>query len=136
VTIERGGATLRIVRAGEATPWSGSQGEVDIPVDGRRVEDLLDRLRGLTASGFESGPPKTAATGTIAVDGESSSLARVTWGLLEPSTTAEGDRIWLTTPARPGVFFHMGASSFGLIPAQAADLALPSTPESNPKAGS
>jgi hypothetical protein len=135
VTIERGGTTLRIVRTGEASPWSGSQGSVDFAVDGRRVGDLLDRLRGLTASGFEPAAPKTAPTGTISIENESDALARLTWGSLDSSTGASGGGLWLTTPARPGVVFRMDASSLGSIPAQAADLAPPSSSQASDPGG-
>ena len=123
ITIDRGGTSLRITRAAEGSPWSGADGAVNFPVDDSRVVELLDRMRTLTASGFEPVPPPTVPTGTIAISGGTLELARLTWGTFEKRKDAGAPEVWLTTPSRPGVVFRMGAASFGTVPARAADLA-------------
>jgi len=135
LTIERGRAVLRLAREREGSPWSGADGSADFAVDGRRVEDLLDRIRALTASGFRSGAPPTQPTGTIAIEGGGAELARFTWGpaVDEAKDPAAGE-LWVTTPARPGVVFRMGAASLGPVPTQAADLA-PTVPPTAPASG-
>jgi len=123
LTIDRGGTQLRIVRAKEPSSWSGSEGSTVFPVDGARVEALLDRLSGLSGAGYETAPPATKATGTIGVDGERGELARWTFGPLARAPGVDVESLWITTPARPGVVFRIQASSFGPIPSKAADLA-------------
>jgi Domain of unknown function (DUF4340) len=119
ITLEQGGTSLRIARAGEASPWSGTAGAVTFAVDGHRVDEVLDRWRVLTASGFAPAAPKSERTGTLSIEGESATLASFTWGPL-------GADLWLTTPSRPGVIFQVDADSFGPIPANASDWARPS----------
>ena len=136
LTIERGGTTLRIARAGEASSWSGSEGSAACAVDGNRVDALLDQLRSLTGAGFEAGEPATKATGTIAVEGERGDLARLTWGPLGPSSDSDAESLWITTPARPGAVFRVEASGFGPIPAKAADLAPETTARTEGASGS
>jgi hypothetical protein len=130
LTVSRDGTPVLITRTGEASPWSGSAGAVNFPVDGHRVEELLDRLRGLTASGFAPDLPKSKASGTVVIEGEAGVLARVMWGALERPKDAIGEEVWLTTPARPGVVFRMKAASFGSIPVEPADW----TPAPSPRA--
>jgi uncharacterized protein DUF4340 len=123
LTIERGATQLRLTRSKAPSSWTGSEGAAAFPVDGARVEALLDRLSGLSAVGFESALPATHATGTIAVDGEHGELARWSFGPLTPSQVSDVESLWITTPARPGVVFRIHAASFGPIPSKAADLA-------------
>ena len=123
LTVERGGSRLRIVRTSAESPWSGSQGSAAFAVDGARVDALLDRLSGATGAAFEPKAAGTKATGTIAVEGERGELARWTFGPLAPSSAPDVVALWITTPARPGVVFRVGASGFGPIPATPADLA-------------
>jgi hypothetical protein len=73
LTIEHGAATLRVVREGESSPWLGSDGSGTVPVEGARVIELLERLRGLSCDGFAAARPTTSATGTIIVSGEGKS---------------------------------------------------------------
>jgi hypothetical protein len=129
LTIERGGTSLRIERPGEAMPWTGSAGSDAFPVDPARVDDLLRRLRGLSSSEFESARPASAPTGTLSIDGETALLARIVWGPLGRSPDADGEEVWLTTPARPDVVFRVSAARFGPIPEAASDLAPSSHPE-------
>lgn len=136
LTIERGGTSLRIERAGEGMPWTGSAGSIAFTVDAGRVDNLLDRLRGLTASGFESTPPTSGPTGTLSIEGETTTLARIVWGPIARATAADGEDVWLTTPARPGVVFRTSAARFGPIPESAADFARPPIPESQGVGGS
>jgi hypothetical protein len=123
LTIERGDTTLRIERKTESSPWAGSEGSGAFPVDGKRVDTLLEQLRNLTGLGFEPAPPATPATGTVALAGAAGELARLTWGPLPSAATPGVVSVWLTTPSRPRVVFRVNASGFGPIPARAADLA-------------
>jgi hypothetical protein len=123
LAIERGDTTLRIERNTESSPWTGSEGSGAFPVDGKRVDTLLEQLRNLTGLGFEPAPPATPATGTITLAGAAGELARLTWGPLQSAATPGVVSVWLTTPSRPGVVFRVVASGFGPIPAKAADLA-------------
>ncbi len=134
LSIMRGASVLRVLRAGEGSPWEGSEGATPMAVDGSRVDALLDRLRGLMSAGFEGGEPPTRPTGTIAVSGEKGDLARLTWGPLAPSTHGGDESVWMTTAARPGTVFRVEAVSFGPIPANAADLA-PAEPSKTETAG-
>lgn len=136
VTVDRGGTPVLIARAGEASPWTGSEGAVNFPVDGHRVDELLDRLRGLTASGFAPDLPKSKAKGSLVIEGQAGVLARVTWGALERPKDAGGEEVWLTTPARPGIVFRMEAANFGLIPEERSDWTQPSNPPAQPAGGS
>ena len=112
VTIERGTMALRVARAGEAAPWTGTEGALNIPVDASRVAALLDNLRGLTAAGFDSAIFAKEPIATVTVAGEHAELARLTFG-----------NVWVTTPARPGTVFRVEASAISSIPKTASDLA-------------
>lgn len=136
LTVVRGGTTLRIAREGETSPWTGSEGSAPFAVEASRVEDLLDKLQGLTGAGFEPDAPGTQATGTIALEGERGALARLTWGPLGPSSGSDVSSLWVTTPARPGVVFRVEASGFGPVPAKAADLAPAATARTEGVGGS
>ncbi len=116
LTVSRGGATIELTRAGEASPWAGSDGGVAFPVDGAPVSAFLDRMRGLTASGFESAAPKTKPAGEIVVKGGRGELARLTYGALDSGS------LWVTTPSRPGTVFRVEPVSLGSVPTK-ADLA-------------
>lgn len=122
VSLDRGEAHLTLTRAGGSSAWAGLAGPASIPVDASRVDALLDRLRGLTSSGFTAAAPG-AATGTIVVTGEKGELARLTYGPLPPEAGSNEELLWLTTPARPGVVFKLPAAHVGPIPARASDLA-------------
>jgi len=122
VTLDRGEAHLRISRAAEASAWTGLAGSAPIPVDGARVSALLDRLRGLTSSGFAAAPPG-AASGAIVVAGDHGELTRLTYGSLPAEAGSNEELLWVTTPARPGVVFKLPAAAMGPIPARAEDLA-------------
>ena len=122
VTLDRGESHLRISRTAEASKWTGLDGTAPIPVDESRVSALLDRLRGLTASGFAATAPGPAS-GTIVVASDRGDLAHLTYGPLPPTDGTNEERLWLTTPARPGVVFKITAANMGPIPARAADLA-------------
>jgi hypothetical protein len=134
--IEQGGAPLRVARAEESSPWSGSDASGAFPVDSARVTDLLEKLRGLTCDGFASGAARSNATGTIVVSGEGRELARVTWGPLESETGSHASQLWVTTPDRPGAVFRIEARRFEPIPARAADLASPAGGNHGPVVGS
>ncbi len=136
LTIERADTTLRVTRDSESSPWTGLEGTAPFAVDGKRVDALLDKLRGLTAAGFTPAPPSRPATGTVAVFGAASELARLTWGPLEPSADPGVVSVWLTTPLRPGVAFRVNASGFGPIPARASDLAATESPATAASGGS
>jgi hypothetical protein len=111
LTLSRGPTVLRIVRAGEASPWTGTEGTSKIPVDATKVATLLDSLRGLTASGFGAATSATEPAATITVSGEHAELARLTFGA-----------DWITTPARPGTVFRVEANSLSAFPKTAGDL--------------
>jgi len=136
VSIVRGATHLVVSRSGEAKPWSGVDGSTAVPVDGARVDGLLDRLRGLDASGFLAAPPASATTGTIAVAGEKGELLRLTYGPLPGTAGSEGPSSWVTTPARPGVVFNVSTASLGRVPASAADLAPVASPKTAGSGGS
>jgi hypothetical protein len=125
VSIDRGSAHLRVTRAGEGKPWTGVDGAAPFSVDGARVDALVDRLRALTASGFEPGPAGTKSTGTIAVAGEHGELARLAFAPLPRAADSDDELVAMTTPSRPGVVFRVPALSLGPIPATAADLMPP-----------
>jgi hypothetical protein len=116
LTISRAGATMQLTRAGEASPWAGSDAGVTFPVDGAPISAFLDRLRGLTAGGFESAAPKTKPAGEIVVSGSRGELARLTYGPLDSGS------LWVTTPSRPGTVFRVDPVSLGSVPTR-ADLA-------------
>jgi len=132
VSFERGEARLRVARTAESEAWTGLTGSAPIPVDGSRVSALLDRLRGLTSSGFAEAPG--VATGTIVVTGGAGELARMTYGPLAPAAGTGEELLWMTTPARPGVVFKLPAAYLGPIPSRASDLAPPAATEA-PRSG-
>lgn len=134
IAIERGGATLRLERKAEGSPWTGLDGGTSFQVDPTRVEALLEKLRWLDAAGFTTSSQGNPATGTIAVLGASGDLARVSWGPAAPTGDSKVESVWVTTPKRPGVVFRVPASGFGPIPARAADLAPAPPPSPAPKA--
>lgn len=123
VGVDRGGAQLAASRATESAPWTATDGKVAIPLDGSRIDTLLDRLRGLSGAGFTPGPPATPATGTLRVEGEKGDLLRMTFGPLPRQAGSDEELLWVTTPARPGVVFRMPAANLGPIPASPADWA-------------
>jgi hypothetical protein len=52
IAVERAGVRLSAERSSQEAPWSGRAGSVAFPVDGTRVDAMIDRLRQLTAIGF------------------------------------------------------------------------------------
>jgi hypothetical protein len=110
LAISRDGSTLQLTRGGETGPWTGSDGGATFPVDGAPVNALLNRLRGLTAAGFEAAPPKTKPAGELLVKSAQRELARLTYGPLDAGS------LWFTTPSRPGAVFRVDAASLGSVP--------------------
>ena len=58
----------------------------------------------------------------------SGELARLTWGPLPPDAGTEGESLWVTTPARPGVWFRVAATALGPVPEGAAGAVAPWVP--------
>ena len=132
VVVERGGSRLTAHRPSQEAPWSGGAGSEAFLADGARVDAMIDRLRRLTATGFEAGPVRSAATGTIVASGASGELGRMSWGPLPPLPDAKGEWIWVTTPARPGVIFRVLATELGPVPSDAKDWTVPPAAGSTP----
>jgi hypothetical protein len=93
---------------------------------------MLDRLRRLTATGFEVGPVRSVATGTIVASGTAGELGRLSWGPIPPLPDAKGETVWVTTPARPGVLFRVLATELGPVPTDAKDWTAPHPAGANP----
>jgi len=123
ITVDRGAVHLRLTRDAEGKPWTGLDGAAPFTPDDGRVVTLLDRLRSVTASGIAGQPPASAATATVTIGAPAGELARLSYGPLPRMDGADGETLWVTTPARPGVVFTIPAASLGPIPARASDLA-------------
>ena len=54
VVLSHGGTTIELTRAAENAPWTGREGASAFAVEGTRVIDFLNKIRSLTASGFET----------------------------------------------------------------------------------
>jgi hypothetical protein len=118
VSLARGGTTVELARAGEGAPWTGREGASTFKVEGTRVIDFLNKIRSLTASGFEPSPPAAPPTGQITVRSERGDLARLTYGPLGSGSQ------WVTTPVRQGAVFRVEQASLGTVPGR-SELAQP-----------
>ena len=118
VSLVRGGTTVELARTGEGAPWTGREGASTFRVEGTRVIDFLNKIRSLTASGFEPSRPAAPPTGEIAVRSEIGDLARLTYGPLGSGSQ------WVTTPVRQGTVFRVEQASLGAVPGR-AELAQP-----------
>jgi hypothetical protein len=135
LTIERGGATIRVERAGEGAPWTAREGDAAAPApDKGHVDALVDSIRWLKGSGFLPAPPDSPATGTIVVRAATRDLARLRWGSLPPASGGT-ESVWIESDDRPGVAFRVAAASFGPIPSHATDLAPTAAAAAHPEPG-
>lgn len=119
VGLSHDGTTIELARAAESAPWTGREGASAFAVEGTRVSDFLNKIRSLTASGFETAPPAAPPSGEITVQGVRGDLARLTFGPLSPGAQ------WVTTPARPGAVFRVDATALGSVPGKAELAARP-----------
>ena len=119
VVIVHGGTTIELARTAEDAPWTGREGGAAFDVEGTRVIDFLNKIRSLTASGFEREPPQVAPSGQIKVRGGSGELAHLTYGPLGPGVQ------WVVTPRRPGAVFRVDESALGAVPGKADLVAKP-----------